>query len=149
MTYHVVGIGASVNRSAIPPSLGKEGPAEGRCNNWSQAPPCSHQSQEPGLLARQEFEEDGRVENKIASASESSERGEQGQDVPIGRRTRYNSEDAAHEQGAIEGKFSSDHVSPKSPEKRTREHTAVGCDGERILEGRVELECSLSCSNGL
>jgi len=65
------------------PRIGEQGPSESSREKWRKAPPCRKRGYHPLLVLGQVFEEDGRVEDQVASCAESSEGNEKTKDDPI------------------------------------------------------------------
>lgn len=146
---HVVLLGTSGGVRADESVDGQEGPGKGGGNDRGEAPPTGHEGDQPLLVAWQELEEDGCVEDEVASRAEGSQSGKGAQDVPVGRGSSTDGKDGTGEESQVKGKFATDDVGAQTPEEGPDKHAGICSNGQASSEGGLELQGGLASSDGL
>ncbi len=111
----------------------EEAPGNEAADGLSEAPPGSHEGDEPLLVAGKIFEEDGGVHDQVAPAAETKEGNEEGQAGPAGHGTGDDAGNGADEERYVECIFAANDISAESPEDGTGKHAGVDGNGKGVF----------------
>lgn len=135
---------------AIPLARHQKAPCNKAGDGLTETPPSCHESHQPLLVAREVFEKDGCIHDKVATTSEAKKGNEEGQTRPVGHSAADDAGDGANEERDVKGILAPNDIGAETPEKRSGKHTAVDRNGEGIFEPLVsKLGKCLFCNNRL
>lgn len=143
-------LGARLSVETVPLLRDHEPPGNEAGNSLADTPPGRQQGQQPLLVAGEELEEDGGVQDEVAAAAEAEEGDEEAEGGPVRHGAGDYAARGADEEGDVEGVLAADDVGAEAPEYGAGEHAGVGGDGEAVcVAAGAELLVGLVGDDGL
>ena len=129
--------------------VGEKRPGKETSDELAGAPPARHQGEHPLVLGGQVFEEDGRIQNQIATAAKRRKGDEQSKHDPVWAGAGHDAEDGGDHEGEVERVLAANDIGGETPEQSADEHANVDSDGHAVCEAGIELGGGVGGDDGL